>query len=284
MTSKAFCPAHVTGFFTVSEPHFQPEKVGSRGAGFSLDLGAYATVELGGDEWIITVNDEKSSFLLVEKVLRNFAPAGRADIKTDVPFSQGLGMSGACALSAGLAVCAETGGNKEEAIRQAHNAEVFCRTGLGDVIAQSVGGFEVRLKEGLPPYGKIQKTEIEKELVIAVVGHPLITVDILSDVGLSEWIKMIGGECMEDFLPEDGFDRFIDISYRFAEETKFVKGSVRKAFEVANEYGKGSMCMIGNSVFFVGDTDKLYEVLSEITDRVFIANIDNQGARLIEPV
>ncbi len=281
MTSKAFCPAHVTGFFTVSEHHFQLEKVGSRGAGFSLDMGAYTEVDVGGNDWEITVNGEKSSFLLVEKVLGNFAPGGRVKINTDVPFSQGLGMSGACALSAGLAVCAETGGEKEEAIRQAHNAEVFCRTGLGDVIAQSIGGFEVRLKEGLPPYGKIQKTEIEKEIVIAIMGQPLITTNVLTDAGLSEWIRMIGGECMDKFLPENGFDRFLDISYHFAEETKFVKGPVRKAFQVADQYGKGSMCMIGNSVFFVGDTDKLYEVLSEVTDRVFVANIDNQGARLI---
>ncbi len=284
MTSKAFCPAHITGFFTVSENHLNPEMVGSRGAGFSIDLGAHAEVEVGGTDWIITVNGDRTSFLLVEKIMRKFALSGRVDIITDVPFSQGLGMSGACALSAGLAVCAETGHPREDAVREAHKAEIFCRTGLGDVIAQSVGGFEVRLKEGLPPHGEIKKFELERELVIAVLGQPLLTANILTDGVLTEWINMIGGDCMDEFMPDNGFDRFLEMSYRFAQETEFIKGPVRRAFDESREFGKGSMCMIGNSVFFDGDTDILYDIFSDLNgnNNVFIVNIDNQGARLVD--
>ncbi len=284
MTSKAFCPAHITGFFTVSENHLDPEMVGSRGAGFSIDMGAHAEVDVGGTGWSITVNGKRSSFLLVEKVVRYFAPGGSVDIITDVPFSQGLGMSGACALSVGLAVCAEIGRPREDAVREAHRAEVFCRTGLGDVVAQSQGGFEVRLKEGLPPNGEIKKIEIEKELVIAVLGQPLLTADVLNDLALTGWVNMIGGDCMADFITDKSFDNFLELSNRFAHETEFIKGPVRHALMEAQDIGKGSMCMIGNSVFFTGDINKLYQTFADLTGHknVFIVKIDNNGARLVE--
>ncbi len=284
MTARAFCPAHITGFFTVSENHSDPERVGSRGAGFSVNLGAHARVDVGGTGWKITVNGRRRSFLLVEKVVRYFAPGGKVDITTDVPFSQGLGMSGACALASGLAVCEETGHTREEAVREAHKAEVFCRTGLGDVIAQSIGGFEIRLKEGLPPHGEIRKLELDRELLIAVLGKPLMTPDVLNDAVLTEWVNMIGGECMNEFIDDTGFDNFLDISHRFARETEFIKGPVVRAFTEAKDHGKGSMCMIGNSVFFTGNINRLYEIFSDLTGHrnVFIVRIDNRGARLID--
>lgn len=283
MRSRAFCPAHVTGFFTVSDEHKDPENTGSRGAGFSIDLGAHVEAEVEGHGWIMEVNGVESSFLLVEKVVRSFAPGGHLTIETDVPFSQGLGMSGACALAAGLAVCDAIGTPQEEAVIQSHRSELFCRTGLGDVVAQSVGGFEVRLKEGIPPYGVIEKHHLDRELVIAVVGLPLVTTHVLSDPVLTQWIKLIGDECMDDFVEDISFERFLDISRQFSTETEFIKGPVERALAVGDEYGKGSMCMIGNSVFFHGDTHGLKAALSELAgeNNVYVVKIDKQGARIV---
>ncbi|MBS3817843.1 MAG: hypothetical protein KGY76_09820, partial [Candidatus Thermoplasmatota archaeon] len=181
MTSKAFCPAHITGFFSLplkGKNYENDERMGSRGAGFSIDLGVKAEVEVGDEGWDIIVNGEKTSFMVVEKTVFNFAPGGTVSLETDLPFSQGFGLSGACALSAGMAVLDELGQNLDRALPAAHKAEMFCRTGMGDVLAQSKGGFEVRVKEGLPPNGEISVEEVEKDLVVAVAGSQLMTPDI----------------------------------------------------------------------------------------------------------
>lgn len=284
MTSKAFCPGHITGFFTLPEEKRSFAKTGSMGAGFSIGLGARTTVDVGGKGWTVEVNGEKTSFLGVEKTLLSIAKGGEVKITTEVPFSQGFGMSGACALSAAMAALEDSGRDTDQALQLAHKSEVFCRTGLGDVVAQSVGGFEIRKKEGLPPHGEIEKKTVERDVVLAVLGLPLITPDVLGDVQLAEWIKAIGGDIMEEYLPKNGFDRFLDLSLEFAEETEFIKNTIRKGINVAEPYGKGSMSMIGNSVFFFGETDELRSAL-EIEageENVYLTEIDNQGARIIE--
>ncbi len=284
MTSKAFCPGHITGLFTLPEEKQSFVKTGSMGAGFSIGLGATAKVDVGGKGWTVKVNGEKTSFLVVEKTLLNIAKGGEVDIETEVPFSQGFGMSGACALSSAMAALDDVGSDTDRALKLAHGSEVFCRTGLGDVVAQSTGGFEIRKKGGLPPHGEIEKKVIEKEVVLAVLGLPLITPDILADIQLAEWIKAIGGDLMEEYLPENGFDRFLDLSLKFAEETQFIKNTIRKGLNIAEPFGKGSMSMIGNSVFFFGETSELKTALENHAgkENVYLTDIDNQGARIIE--
>ncbi|MFW6375970.1 MAG: pantoate kinase [Thermoplasmatota archaeon] len=285
MTSKAFCPGHITGFFSIPiERKKAMNKVGSKGAGFSIALGATAEAEVEGNGWDITVNGEKTSFLVVEKTLFNLAPGGKVELSTDIPFSQGFGMSGACALAAGTAVLGELGEkDSDKALNAAHESEIFCRTGLGDVIGQYNGGFETRVKGGLPPHGEIKVEERDDDVVIGIIGSPFSTPDILNDAIMSAWIKAIGDDMMEEFMPEDGFDRFLDLSLQFAEETKFIKDEMQPIINKCSEYGKGSMAMIGNSIFFFGDTDKLEEVMVEELreDNVYVTKIDPKGARLI---
>ncbi|MFW6040992.1 MAG: pantoate kinase [Thermoplasmatota archaeon] len=283
MTSKAFCPGHITGFFTVSEIYDELEKVGSRGAGFSIELGAISEVTVGGERWDIVVDGVKTPFPVVEKTLEKIASGGEAIIKTEIPFSQGFGMSGACALSAGMAALYDIEMDPKKAIRLAHVAEVSCQTGLGDVVGQSVGGFEIRLKEGIPPKGIIKNKSIEHEVVLGIVGPPLITTDILGDQIVNKSIIEEGNICMDDFLPENGFDRFIEISYHFAERTKFLRKSMKDLLKKIENYGKGSMAMIGNSIFLFGETKKLVDILQEddTVEQVFVTKIDNHGARVL---
>ena len=49
----------------------------------------------------------------------------------------------------------------------------------------------------------------------------------------------------------------------------------------ANQFGMASMCMLGNSVFASGNTDKLCETLSKF-GRVFVCTVDECGAQIIE--
>jgi len=290
MSSKVFSPAHITGFFTLpSEERELGDKrandipIGSKGAGFSVSLGVTAKADVRGDSWEIKVDGEKTSFLVVEKTVRQFARGGTIELETDLPFSQGFGLSGACALAAGTAVLEELDDDLEKALPAAHRSEIFCRTGMGDVLGQYHGGFEIRVKEGLPPKGELKTEKIEKQVVLAVAGSPLSTPDVLRDPMMTEWINIIGGEIMDEFLPENGFDRFLEFSNRFAEETNFIKKGVRSLLEIGEGSGKGSMAMIGNSVFFFGDTEELKELFEKEVgeENVYLTEIDNSGVRIV---
>ncbi len=290
MSSKVFSPAHITGFFTLpSEERELGDKrandipIGSKGAGFSVSLGVTAKADVRGDSWEIKVDGEKTSFLVVEKTVRQFARGGTIELETDLPFSQGFGLSGACALAAGTAVLEELDDDLEKALPAAHRSEIFCRTGMGDVLGQYHGGFEIRVKEGLPPKGELKTEKIEKQVVLAVAGSPLSTPDVLRDPMMTEWINIIGGEIMDEFLPENGFDRFLEFSNRFAEETNFIKKGVRSLLEIGEGSGKGSMAMIGNSVFFFGDTEELKELFEKEVgeENVYLTEIDNIGVRIV---
>ncbi len=284
MSSTSFSPGHVTGFFVPSENLSDMEKIGSRGAGFCTKLGVYSEVEVGGTGWDIYVNDEKTSFMVVEKAVCSLASGGEIRIKTELPFSQGFGMSGACALSSAMSICQEVGLDKSKAVRAAHVAEVFCRTGLGDVLAQSVGGFETRIKPGLPPDGKIISKREDRDLVIGITGSRLVTPDILSDPSVSEWIKLVGEDCMDDFLPKSDFETFCEQSKRFALETRFMRTDIEDILSGVDDMGTGSMSMIGNSIFLVGKTDLLYDHLIEVLgpEKVYLTSIDNKGARIVD--
>ncbi len=284
MSTRAFCPGHITGFFLPSGFDTKIEHIGSRGAGFSIELGVTADVHVGGKDWKIAIDGKRQSITVVEKTVSNFAKGGTVDLQTKIPFSQGFGMSGACALSAGLAAAEEVGRERKDAVKAAHMAEIFCRTGLGDVVAQSIGGFETRIKEGLPPFGEIKKTEIDMEVVIGIMGSVLITPDVLRDPSMSEWIKIIGEECMDEFLPDDGFDEFLDLSYKFATETRFLRDDMIHFFSETKDIGKGSMSMIGNSIFMVGNIKEIENLLVNRVgeNNVFVTKIDNQGARLMD--
>ena len=141
---------------------------GSVGAGFSIKHGVTtrARVEPRGDGepyFRITTDTYKSENTDVSKfVLDEFAGMGDYsdklfDVRHEitVPVGYGLGSSGAVALSTAYALDRALGtGLEQTKIGEiAHNAEIACKTGLGDVLASFHGGFEIRLRPGAPGTG-----------------------------------------------------------------------------------------------------------------------------------
>ncbi len=64
-------------------------------------------------------------------------------------------------------------------------------------------------------------------------------------------------------------------------KTDLANKTVIDAINAANNYGTASMCMLGNSIFAMGDTDKLCNILSAY-GKVYICTVDEGGARIIE--
>jgi Predicted archaeal kinase (sugar kinase superfamily) len=160
MMATAFCPAHITGFFKAELDNKDSKQLGSLGAGFSIQKGVKTTVTVREktkhdiSNFSIKVNGFESGDMRVsELVLSKFATKGKfIDVthEIDVPVGYGFGCSAAVALSLSIALNDALGCklSKIQVAQIAHDIEIECKTGLGDVLASYHGGFEVRVKSG----------------------------------------------------------------------------------------------------------------------------------------
>ena len=67
----------------------------------------------------------------------------------------------------------------------------------------------------------------------------------------------------------------------FTIKTRLADKKILKAIESANHHGMASMCMLGNSVFAIGDTEKLNETLSAF-GKTYICTVDKYGAQVLK--
>lgn len=304
--AAAFSPGHVTGLFEIHDQAPEVERRGSRGAGFSLAMGALSFVEVEPAESLrievfldkapsdAPVTRDALVHLLKEAVrdgkipLNKDAPRGerariRVRVHTDLqlPVSQGFGMSAAGALSAALALakCLRLG--RSSAVTAAHHADVMNRSGLGDVIGASVGGFEIRTAPGLPPWGSTRSFVGYGEAVLCVVGGPLLTRSVLSDPARRQGVDAAGGRCLADLLKDPTLDQFLAQSQRFAAESGLLTPELERAIHAASPHGKASMSMLGNSLFAFGKVPRLVDALHP-HGQVLVVPVDEGGARLVE--
>ena len=192
MEGVAFCPAHITGFFKAHLENNQEnlENLGSMGAGFSIRQGVTTKVTVDkknshDSNFKITTKGYQSDKTDVsEFVLNEFLKIGDFedqffDIEHEIsiPVGYGLGSSSAVALSLSFALDQALGTklDKNTIGQIAHNAEVNCKTGLGDVLASFHGGFEVRVKPGAPGIGTVEKISTDKISVIMICFSPIST-------------------------------------------------------------------------------------------------------------
>lgn len=289
MRGKAFCPGHITGFFEICDDFDDLKKVGSRGAGICLSKGVISTVDVSpSDKQKIRIylNGEERkanvSELAIKKILGNKKYDITVHSEVQLPVSQGFGMSGAGAFSACLALMSALGEiNQDEAVKAAHVSEIELSTGLGDVIAQSIGGLTIRKKAGIMPYAIVNKIFCEKKVVICIIGNPIKTRTILKNEKYKKLINKHGSKCVDELIKKPDLENFFDLSFKFALKTSLMTKEVHEAIEAAQKYGMVSMAMLGNSIFAIGDTKKLIDVLKNF-GKVYMCRVDNEGARVIE--
>lgn len=263
--------------------------MGSRGAGFCISRGVTSSVEVrDATDPVIEVRlngeplDAPVTRLAVELYLET-PQSVRVESTVELPIAQGFGMSGAGALSTLLALDAalEGGRGREELVALAHEAEVRSRTGLGDVVPQSLGGLEVRELPGAPPYGRVHRLPFEGEVVLCVVGPPLATRTILSNPMVLQSINSVGGRCVDRFLRQRTMDALLDLSWLFARQTVLATSDIQEAVLKANLHGHASMCMLGHAIFALGETNRLEAALREHGE-VYRASVAPRGAHLLD--
>jgi pantoate kinase len=287
---SAFCPGHVTAFFEICDQSDNPLERGSRGAGLSLTLGARSAVSayesadqsikvrIDGIESQARTTRNAISFLIGDKSLK-------VEVNTalDLPVEQGFAMSAAGSLSASLALCSLLNLPVQKAYEAAHIAEVKNKTGLGDVAGIFAGAAEIRLEPGLSPFGVVERIEASSPVVLAVVGKPIKTNDILTDPVKRRKISDSGKKCILEFAEHRTLEHMFALGMEFLEDSELFSKEVLEAMVIADQHGMATMAMLGNSLFGIGDTPEMAEALRPL-GQVFICEIDQKGPRLLETV
>lgn len=288
MKGIAFAPGHVSAFFEPVYSQQNMDRSGSCGAGISISLGAISQVIIQpAPNQIVTVhiNGKPSSAPVTKSALNYLIGATPLSITVntvvDLPVSQGFGMSAAGALSTTLALADLLNLPRENAIKAAHYAEVQLLTGLGDVIASSFGGIEIRRKAGLPPWGMLEHIPGNYDIVLCVIGKKIETKKILTDSTKIREIASYGRYCTKKLLEKPSLEQLFSLAWEFTRKIDIADKTVLQAIEKANTHGMASMCMLGNSVYAVGDTPALCKILSAY-GTVFCCTVDEKGARVLQ--
>lgn len=297
MKGIAFSPAHITGFFKAEiDQMAKPEVQGSLGAGFSIQEGVTTTVEVQDSEfsnYTIKVsgyqpdNTQVSEFVISE-FLKNIDGTYFLKVHHDirVPVGYGLGCSAAVALSLVYALNSAFGTNytKEQLGTLAHNAEVMCRTGLGDVLASYHGGFEIRVKGGAPGIGQIKKISLEPYSAIMICFSPISTKQFLKDRLAS--INGLGGKMVDKLIQSRDIDAFHDYSIEFANYVNIITPKMKSVIdELKNNEIKCGVALFGETIFTLVPSDmeeRVVTILEKYQDGIIIkSKIDQVGARLL---
>lgn len=288
MKAISFAPGHISGFFEPIYRGHNADRSGSRGSGINVSLGAFSdiTVESSVKQNIdIHINNKISrapvTKLAIKRLIEDTPITITVNTKLDLPVGQGFGMSSAGALSATTALAKLLKIPKERAIKTSHYAEVQLGTGLGDVIASSFGGIEIRREAGLPPWGMIEHIPGKYEVVLCVIGEKIDTKKILSDSTKINEISSYGRYCTKKILENPSIENLFSLSQMFALKTGLADKRILKAIKSANHHGMASMCMLGNSVFAIGDTNMLCETLS-VFGEIYVCTVDKYGAQVLK--
>ena len=301
MEATAFCPAHITGFFKAHLDDSQDnlENLGSMGAGFSIKQGVTTKVK------IQTMDNQSSNFKITthgyqsdktdvsQYVLNEFLKLEDFsdkffDIEHDIsiPVGYGLGSSGAVALSLSFALdqALDTKLEKTMIGQIAHNAEVSCKTGLGDVLASYHGGFEIRIKAGAPGIGHVEKIAIDKISVIMICFSPISTNKFIKE-RLSQ-INGLGGKMVNELLETKDYGHFQDMSLEFAKYVDVMTPRMQKIVKELSGNGiKCGIALFGETIFSMvpqNDESKVLKILQKYSDGIIIkSELDDIGARVL---
>ncbi len=299
-SASAYIPGHVTGLFEIC-PAPDYGHMGSRGSGFCIEKGIKTTalvrpftnghqssevsVFFGPKKVNAPITQAVVQRLLMEREANGYR-MGRQHFEIwiqhelDVPIGIGLGASGAGALGTAwsLAKCLGIKKSPTELAKIAHIVEVEHRTGLGDVIAQVHGGFEIRQEPGAPGIGEITILDDvwAQDIVFLSFGDGIETAKVLKNPITANKINQMGSKLLNELMTNFSLESFCKLSQQFAKATGLVTPQVKAMLKRAKRLGVelGSMSMLGNSVFFfVEDSRKILPQLRNGSKEVLITRI-----------
>ena len=293
-TAKAFSPGHITGIVIKPDNCLDYHSAGSKGAGFSIDRGITTTVEVFESQttnYQISINgkveDANVSRWVVEEYLKDLHKPYYINIKheTNIPIGFGLGSSGAAALSLSYALndALDRKLTKYEVGQIAHCAEIACKTGLGTVIAEFSGGFEIRTSIGAPGVGHIESMDLKDYKAVIFCIAPLSTkAFLINNLTLA---NPLGEKMLKRLRVSKDIDEFQRMSYQFARSLGLTELRCKEPLERLKSHRiQAGIALFGETIFTIVSLDMVNYVkqyLKNFEGTLIVCNIDNTGARVL---
>jgi pantoate kinase len=295
--SKSYSPGHVTGFFEPQSPdNISKDELqrGSKGVGFCIDRGIQTTVRLFEADissYDVVVSGYPSGSNEVSKwVIRYFLDRVDKPLRISVthdayiPIGFGLGASGAGALSLSYALneALQLGMTKESAAQIAHKAEIVCKTGLGTVMSEFTGGFDIRTASGAPGIGSIRKISLSNYKAIILCIAPISTKMVLTSHEDKLALSQLGNKMMKRFMGTPTVNNFLQISYEFSNSIRFIDDKCRLGMKLLRSGGFGcGVALFGKTIFTLvpGEAaERAMQCLKNLGGILFKCDIDTNGA------
>ena len=261
---SVFVPSHITGFFEIIQ-NSNPLLKGSKGAGITLDEGVVTNTKIkdGNGNIIINVNNKEDSLNTIsKKTVKIILDRYNVNIQdydiyinhdSKLPIGAGFGTSAAFALGISFTLPKLMGINIsfKEAGEIAHLAEISQSSGLGDVISEMFGGCVIRLNEGSPVKGIIDKIPITKPIYIITKTIGLLeTKDIIENPIHQKHINQSGSILLNRLINNPSISNFMKLSRKFANDTQLISKEIAEIINILDEETLGaSMAMLGNTAF-----------------------------------
>lgn len=320
-TAKAYCPGHITGFLskvsglTKYNNRLRNEGKercsylykGSMGAGLAIDLGVTTTVTVfeKHDNYSETTYDvfingssQNLDIEVTESVVEQYLKLSigkshyiKIEHEISIPIGYGLSSSGGAALSLSYALnrALAVGLDIKQAAQIAHCSEIECETGLGSVLAQYVGGFELRSEIGAPGIGVADKilplaSDIQDLRVVILCLSPVSTKKFLTEH--IEVLNGFGERMLERLCISRDISDFLGLSLEFSNHLGLIRGRSGTLIRTLKSQGFGcGIALFGDTIFSIvrsGDVDNVINCLSGNGGRLIVCGIDNHGARLLD--
>ncbi len=289
MKRSAFAPGHVSGLFAVHDEAADVLRKGSRGAGWSVDRGATATVEAAAATRI-RVDGREAPAPVTRSALERLAPGLplHVDLQLGLPVGQGFGMSAAGTLAACLAACDLLKLDPEQALEAAHAAEVENGTGLGDAVGSWNGSGEVRMKPGCPPHGWALRIEppAGTRFLFSILGDPLPTPEIIRDPAWKARTRELGDAAVDRILAigrEHAWEAILEESHRFSLGLGLMPERMRRFGERLPAGVRWGQSMLGTTMWVTGPVEALADARGLLGPEgpLIEAGVDENGARLV---
>lgn len=296
----AFVPGHISGFFRVCDGYENKLKIGSKNCGICIDKGVKTSIlveESDSRSLKIKINGveqtARTTRFVAERVISSFDDQLSVEINHEVqaPMGAGFGMSGAGSLGASLGLVKVLGldWGLEDVLELAHIAEINCKSGLGDVYPQLLGGFVLGKSPGVPPYGEVEKLTLNKDLKVVFGSFGKIsTSDILKSEDFVEKSKKMGDKALSELGISKDLKTFMRVSKVFSTDLGIYEEDfldILNRIDSKSKFG-ASIALLGSSVFAPCLKEEKDILMNQFRDyfgkeNTNCCDLDFKGARIL---